>query len=60
MRRKFLLKLPQMIQISIMQHFQLPRVPHFETQVKKRVIYLIFLHSNFRIKYDSLLNNKIT
>ena len=32
-----------------MQHFQMFRVPYFKTQVKERVISLIFLHSKYSI-----------
>jgi hypothetical protein len=37
-----------MIQVTITQQLQMPCVPHFKTQVKKIVISLVSVHSNFR------------
>jgi hypothetical protein len=59
-RSKYPLKAPQIIQISITQHLKFPNVPYFITQVKRTVICLVFLHSNYRIKYCYLLNNTLS
>jgi hypothetical protein len=49
-----------MIQIFIMQHLHLPRVLHFNTQVKEKTISFIFYITIIEFKYYYVLNNKRT